>query len=52
MATNILSTASVLAFERKLDPSDGLFSAGRWDDAANGASWPVIVIHEKSVLSG
>ena len=39
MAKTELSTASVLAFERKLDPSDGLFSAGRWNDAANGASW-------------
>lgn len=49
MAKTELSTASVLAFERKLDPSDGLFSAGRWNDAANGASWPAIAIHEKSV---
>ena len=24
--------ASVLAFERKLDPSDALFYAGNWDD--------------------
>lgn len=44
-----LSTASVLAFERKLDPSDGLFSAGCWDDAAKGGAWPVVAIHEKSV---
>ena len=49
MAKTELSTASVLAFERKLDPSDGLFSAGRWNDTANGASWPAIAIHEKSV---
>lgn len=49
MAKTELSTASVLAFERKLDPSDGLFSAGRWNDAAKGASWPAIAIHEKSV---
>lgn len=49
MAKSELSTASVLAFERKLDPSDGLFSAGRWSDSANGASWPVLAIHEKSV---
>lgn len=46
---NTLSTASVLAFERKLDPSDGLFSAGRWSDTENGAQWPAIGIHEKSV---
>jgi CRISPR-associated protein Csy3 len=49
MAKTELSTASVLAFERKLDPSDGLFSAGRWDDATNGGQWPVVAIHEKSV---
>jgi CRISPR-associated protein Csy3 len=42
-------TASVLAFERKLDPSDGVFSAGRWDDLANGEHWPAVIIHEKSV---
>jgi len=46
---NTLTTASVLAFERKLDPSDGLFSAGRWSDIENGARWPAIGIHEKSV---
>ncbi|MBS0371610.1 MAG: type I-F CRISPR-associated protein Csy3 [Proteobacteria bacterium] len=49
MAKTELSTASVLAFERKLDPSDGLFSAGRWNDTANGAQWPTVGIHEKSV---
>ena len=27
-----LTTASVLAFERKLDPSDAIFYAGCWDD--------------------
>lgn len=32
MAKNELKTASVLAFERKLDPSDALFSAGRWEN--------------------
>lgn len=30
MAKTELKTASVLAFERKLDPSDALFRAGRW----------------------
>ena len=32
MAKNELKTASVLAFERKLDPSDALFTAGRWEN--------------------
>jgi len=49
MAKATLSTASVLAFERKLDPSDALFSAGRWNDRANGEQWPSLGIHEKSV---
>ncbi len=49
MANTALTTASVLAFERKLDTSDGLFGAGRWNDKANGANWPSIGIHEKSV---
>jgi CRISPR-associated protein Csy3 len=49
MAKTELTTASVLAFERKLDPSDALFSAGRWDDMVNGEQWPAIGVHEKSV---
>lgn len=44
-----LKTASVLAFERKLDPSDALFSAGRWEDKENGDKWSVVSIREKSV---
>lgn len=44
-----LKTASVLAFERKIDPSDALFSAGKWEDQSNGAQWPAISIMEKSV---
>ena len=47
--TPILKTASVLAFERKLDPSDALFTAGSWDDRSRGESWPPIAIREKSV---
>lgn len=49
MAKSELKTASVLAFERKLDPSDALLSAGRWDDRANGDAWPAVVVREKSV---
>ena len=44
-----LKTASVLAFERKLDPSDALFHAGQWQDQANAHRWPPIAIREKSV---
>ncbi|MCO6441727.1 MAG: type I-F CRISPR-associated protein Csy3 [Nitrococcus mobilis] len=49
MSANELKTASVLAFERKLDPSDALFSAGRWEDRRNGARWAAVGIREKSV---
>lgn len=49
MAKNELKTASVLAFERKLDPSDALFSAGKWVDRENGENWPSIGINTKSV---
>ncbi|WP_104203291.1 type I-F CRISPR-associated protein Csy3 [Billgrantia saliphila] len=50
MAKNdTLKTASVLAFERKLDPSDALFSAGNWDDRAQHATWSGIPVREKSV---
>ncbi|MGJ8521951.1 CRISPR-associated protein Csy3 [Carnimonas sp. R-84981] len=44
-----LKTASVLAFERKLDPSDALFSAGKWDDRENYQQWSGVPIREKSV---
>jgi len=44
-----LKTASVLAFERKLDPSDALFSAGCWSDIENGTQWPKVIVCEKSV---
>jgi len=50
MAKNdALKTASVLAFERKLDPSDALFSAGAWDDRAHYTKWSGIPVREKSV---
>lgn len=50
MAKNdALKTASVLAFERKLDPSDALFSAGNWDKRDQFTAWPRIPVTEKSV---
>ena len=49
MATTALKTASVLAFERKLDPSDALFSSGPWADRAASTSWPAVTVREKSV---
>jgi len=44
-----LETASVLAFERKLDPSDALFFAGTWDTRTASEPWRAIAIREKSV---
>lgn len=47
--SNTLKTASVLAFERKLDPSDAIFRAGRWEARDASASWAPVAIKEKSV---
>ncbi|WP_323122643.1 type I-F CRISPR-associated protein Csy3 [Burkholderia alba] len=44
-----LTTASVLAFERKLDPSDAIFRAGRWDERDDPLAWGPIGIGVKSV---
>lgn len=49
MATTALKTASVLAFERKLDPSDALFFSGAWDQRTASQSWPAVTVREKSV---
>jgi len=49
MAKNDIRTASVLAFERKLDPSDALFSAGAWNDRKGSAGWAAVPVREKSV---
>lgn len=49
MATIALKTASVLAFERKLDPSDALFFAGTWADRAASQPWPAVPVRAKSV---
>lgn len=49
MAKTDLKTASVLAFERKLDPSDALFSAGKWEERGAGEKWAAVTVREKSV---
>lgn len=49
MAKSELKTASVLAFERKIDPSDALMSAGSWDERDKSATWSAIALREKSV---
>lgn len=48
-STSALKTASVLAFERKLDPSDALFFSGRWQDRGNTDAWRPVGVREKSV---
>ncbi len=47
--TNILKTASVLAFERKIDPSDALFAAGTWALRNASRTWPAVEVRAKSV---
>lgn len=47
--TQQLKTASVLAFERKLDPSDGVFHAGKWAQRDEPGAWQPIEVREKSV---
>lgn len=51
MATkdNTLKTASVLAFERKLDPSDAQFFSGNWDVRQTSVGWAPVTLNEKSV---
>ncbi len=44
-----IKTASVLAFERKLDPSDALFAAGSWPARGQNGGWQPINVREKSV---
>lgn len=49
MATQSLKTASVLAFERKLDPSDAVFFSGKWSTRDQSDAWAPIPVREKSV---
>jgi len=49
MMSNELKTASVLAFERKLDPSDALFYSGVWANRDDAGAWDAVAIREKSV---
>lgn len=49
MSKTTLKTASVLAFERKIDPSDALLFSGCWTERDSATSWPAIDIREKSV---
>ncbi|PJK08879.1 type I-F CRISPR-associated protein Csy3 [Lysobacteraceae bacterium NML120232] len=42
-------TPSVLAFERKLDPSDAVLFSGDWEKRANEQDWAPVSLREKSV---
>lgn len=44
-----IKTASVLAFERKLDPSDALFFSGCWSDRSESKKWNQLTVREKAV---
>lgn len=44
-----LKTASVLAFERKLDPSDAQLFSGNWDQRDDANAWTPVTLEEKSV---
>jgi len=44
-----LKTATVLAFERKLDPSDALLYAGNWEARHANQAWSPVEVREKSV---
>ena len=44
-----IKTASVLAFERKLDPSDAQLFSGNWNDREAASTWKPVVLREKSV---
>ncbi len=44
-----LTTAPVLAFERKLDPSDALLHAGLWGARDQSQAWAPISVNTKSV---
>lgn len=44
-----IKTASVLAFERKLDPSDALLFSGNWNNREDASTWQPVTLREKSV---
>ncbi|KAA6230503.1 type I-F CRISPR-associated protein Csy3 (plasmid) [Chlorobium phaeovibrioides] len=44
-----IKTASVLAFERKLDPSDALFFSGFWSDRRETINWKPLTVREKAI---
>lgn len=49
MVDKNIENPSVLAFDRKLDPSDAVFHSGGWEDRNNAARWEPVKLREKSV---
>lgn len=41
------SLPSLLAFSRKIEPSDALMTSGNQDDIDNAQSWDIIALHER-----
>jgi len=48
--THDKETPEILAFERKLEPSDALFFSGNWDARDDFSKWTLIALQEKTVL--
>lgn len=44
-----IAVPSVLAFERKMDPSDALFYSGKWDERDIKANWAPVPIDHRSL---
>jgi len=44
-----IARPSVLAFERKINNSDGLMTCGMWENKQNSGSWKPVFINEKAV---
>jgi len=42
-----LTMPSVLAFDRKLEPSDALMHSGNWDNISDGKGWQTIELFER-----
>lgn len=45
--TNIVEIPTVLAFDRKLEPSDGLMYSGNWSEIANKGQWEAIPLIDR-----
>jgi len=46
---NTKEKPEVLAFERKLEPSDALLFSGNWEDCDDASKWQPIILKEKTV---